>query len=75
MSDGARRRRPGQVRDAIVGYLERKKRAANVGEIRAAVEDELGGAVPASSVRSYLRLNTGKLFERTDRGQYRLRKK
>lgn len=30
------------------------------------------GDVPASSVRSYLRLNTPELFARTDRAQYRL---
>lgn len=75
MSNGTGRRRPGQVRDAIIGYLERNRRAASTSEIRAAVEEELGGRVPASSVRSYLRLNTGKLFERTDRGQYRLRRR
>jgi len=66
------RRRPGQVRDAIVAYLEEKRTDASVPEIHEAVAARLGSAVPASSVRSYLRLNTGELFERTSRGRYRL---
>jgi len=61
------------VRDAIVAYLCRRSDEASVGEIHQAVEAELGD-VPASSVRSYLNLNTGpgKLFERTTRGKYRI---
>jgi hypothetical protein len=66
------RRRPGQVRDAIVEFLEEQRAGARVSEIRAAVEARLGGRVPSSSVRSYLRLNTGKLFDRTGYGRYRL---
>lgn len=72
MSNG--RRRPGQVRDAIVGYL-RSHGEASVSEIRAAVSEELGGEVPASSVRSYLNINTPATFERTGRGRYRVRTK
>lgn len=68
------RRRPGQVRDAIVSHL-RSRDDASVSEIRAAVSDQLGGEVPASSVRSYLNLNTPATFERTGRGRYRLRRK
>jgi hypothetical protein len=43
-------------------------------QILAAVEETLG-AVPASSVRSYLNLNSGpdKQFERVGRGTYKLR--
>lgn len=65
------RRRPGQVRDAIAAYLAHMQ-DASVAEIQEAVNAALGGAVPASSVRSYLRLNVGDLFERTARGRYRL---
>jgi len=66
------RLRPGQVRDAIVAYLQEKQTDASVPEIHGAVAGRLGNEVPASSVRSYLRLNTGELFERTSRGRYRL---
>lgn len=66
------RLRPGQVRDAIVAYLQEKQTDASVPEIHGAVAGRLGSEVPASSVRSYLRLNTGELFERTSRGRYRL---
>lgn len=69
------RRRPGVVRDAIIACLRRKGvNGMKIPEIQAAVEKSLG-QVPTSSVRSYLNLNTGTLFERTGRGIYRLRKK
>jgi len=44
-------------------------------QIIKAVETTIGRDVPQSSVRSYLRLNTGesKVFERTERGRYRLK--
>jgi site-specific DNA-methyltransferase (adenine-specific) len=64
------RRRPGQVRDAIVHVLERNPKGAAVGEVCEQVTQLIGEAVPASSVRSYLRLNTPELFARTERGQY-----
>jgi site-specific DNA-methyltransferase (adenine-specific) len=67
------RRRPGEVRDAIVSFLTEIGRDASVAEIREAVGQRLTGDVPASSVRSYLNLNTPALFERTARGRYRLR--
>lgn len=63
------RRRPGEVRDAIRDYLGMVKREASVGEIQAAVTERLG-QVPASSVRSSLRLSD--LFTQTARGRYRL---
>jgi DNA modification methylase len=66
------RRRPGEVRDAIVQALENRHGTATVQEITNEVAGMIG-AVPASSVRSYLRLNTPELFARTDRAQYRLR--
>jgi DNA modification methylase len=62
---------PGSVRDAIVNYLTAAD-CASVAEIQQAVAATLG-AVSASSVRSYLNLNTPELFERTSRGQYCLR--
>ncbi len=63
---------PGTIRDSIVTYLTAAE-SASVAEIRQAVAAHLGDEVPASSVRSYLNLNTPELFERTSRGQYRLR--
>jgi hypothetical protein len=67
------RRRPGLVRDAIVDYLRRIYPASsNVQAIHAAVCETLQSDVPASSVRSYLRLNTPETFQRTDRGTYKL---
>lgn len=63
------RRRPGEVRDAIVRVLEERPTAASVQEIIAEV-NTLIGTVPPSSVRSYLQLNTPALFARMDRAQY-----
>lgn len=63
---------PGVIRDSIVNYLSAAE-SASIGEIRQAVAARLGDEVPASSVRSYLNLNTPELFERTSRGHYRLR--
>ncbi len=65
------RRRPGEIRDAIVHVLEGRKSGVTVNEIGAEVS-RLIGDVPASSVRSYLHLNTPELFARMDRGQYAL---
>lgn len=65
------RRRPGEVRDAIVSFLESRPGGASVGEITQQVNTILG-EVPASSVRSYLQLNTPPLFARMDRAQYAL---
>lgn len=66
------RRRPGEVRDAIVEYLRRRGTDATVAEIRLGVESLLEVKVAASSVRSYLGINEGDMFERTARGRYRL---
>ena len=65
------RRRPGEVRDAIVEVLEGRSHGASVQEITKEVIG-LIGAVPSSSVRSYLQLNTPTLFARTERAQYSL---
>lgn len=63
---------PGVVRDSIVDYLNRAE-TASLAEIQQALSVRLGD-VPPSSVRSYLNLNTPRLFERADRGHYRLRR-
>jgi site-specific DNA-methyltransferase (adenine-specific) len=65
-------RAPGKIRDPIIDYLSTLGTEASVSEIRNAVAGQVG-KVAASSVRSYLNLNTPKMFERTDRGRYRLR--
>ena len=65
------RRRPGEVRDAIIQALASRPEGASVHQITSEVVD-LIGEVPASSVRSYLRLNTPELFARMDRAQYTL---
>ena len=62
---------PGTVRDAIVSYLGSTDSEATVSEIRKAVQSAIGD-VPASSVRSYLRLRPD-MFERTAHGRYRMR--
>ena len=61
--------RPGEIRDAIVGFLSERGTSASVAEIRAAVAARIKAMAP-SSVRSYLRLNTGSVFERTGHGNY-----
>lgn len=66
------RRRPGEVRDAIVTILSNKPNGASITEIQDAVHVLIGRAAP-SSVRSYLRLNSDSLFRRQDRGVYTIR--
>ena len=69
----AQRQRPGEVRDAILGYFkETGVKDAAVADVLAGVATRLGREVPASSVRSYLRLNTPGTFKRTARGRYAL---
>ena len=63
------RRRPGQVRDAIVQVLEACPDGAGVKAITSEVAALIGEVAP-SSIRSYLRLNTPDLFARTERAQY-----
>lgn len=76
MSD---RRKPGQVRDAIIDFLRKKQQGAPMDEIHQAVERTLGSKVARSSVRSYLNLNAHTaedrptLFVRIGRGTYRLK--
>ena len=64
-----KKRRPGEVRDAIVGVLTASPSGASVQEIERGVLERIG-QVPPSSIRSYLRLNTPGLFVRTDRARY-----
>jgi site-specific DNA-methyltransferase (adenine-specific) len=66
------RRRPGEIRDAIVAVLSTKPRGASIADIEAGVK-ELIGTAPSSSIRSYLRLNSKALFRKLDRGVYVLR--
>ena len=65
------RRAPGQVRDAVLTILETHPDGASVTQIIDGARGIIGD-VPASSVRSYLRLNTPRLFVRDGRGVYRL---
>jgi site-specific DNA-methyltransferase (adenine-specific) len=65
------RRRPGEVRDAIVQVLETRPGGASVQDISQDVSLMIGEVAP-SSVRSYLQLNTPQLFVRTGRAQYML---
>ena len=65
------RRPPGEVRDAVLMALQAYPSGASVGEIVAGVRDRIG-EVSESSIRSYLRLNTPRLFVRPRRGHYRL---
>jgi len=62
----------GAIRDAITDYLSVLGTDASVESIHEAVARRLG-TVPQSSVRSYLNLNAGTLFDRTARGHYRMR--
>lgn len=66
------RRRPGEVRDAIVTVLASRPRGASIAEIQDGVKDLIGSAAP-SSIRSYLRLNTDSTFRREERGIYTIR--
>jgi len=63
------RRAPGQVRDVIISFLKNHQKDASVREIHHAVKDAMG-EVPASSIRSYLHLNTPETFKRTGHGRY-----
>lgn len=66
------KQKPGAVRDAILEALAYRPRGASVAEITQEVSARIGDT-PASSIRSYLRLNTPKIFTKIDRGQYVVR--
>lgn len=70
--NGTSRRRPGEVRDAIIDYLRDKNSGATVADIRQAVAQRLKGELAESSVRSYLRLNADGELQRVSAGVYKL---
>ncbi len=71
MSVAEGRYAPGTVRDGIVLVLSRSAAPLPVREIERRVTEVIG-PTPASSVRSFLRLNTPNLFVREARGVYKL---
>lgn len=62
---------PGRVRDAIFQVLAHTSTPLSVKEIESRVSKVIG-PTPASSIRSYLRLNSPDLFVRESRGVYRV---
>jgi hypothetical protein len=67
------RRAPGEIRDAIIGFVSRNKpKEVSVVQIREHLAGELDGEVAASSVRSYMQqlVKTGSAV-RVSRGLYR----
>lgn len=62
---------PGVIRDSIIEYLQAAGGEASTSEVLEGVARRVGD-VPASSVRSYLSLNTPAVFTRVGRGRYRL---
>ncbi len=66
-----KRNAPGRIRDAIIQFLSQTSGSIPVKAIEKGVHIQIG-AVPSSSIRSYLRLNTPTLFHREARGTYRL---
>ena len=73
MQKKGQRNSPGRVRDAILSVMGLTSRALSTKEIEARVSKVLG-PTPASSVRSYLRLNTPATFVRETRGSYAVRR-
>jgi site-specific DNA-methyltransferase (adenine-specific) len=65
------RNSPGTVRDAILQIMTLTSMPLTVKEIEHRV-NQIVGPAPASSIRSYLRLNTPEVFVREERGVYRL---
>ncbi len=72
MNDNSPRYAPGRIRDAILQVMTLTSEPLNVKEIEERVSKVIG-PLPASSVRSYLRLNTPDLFVRENRGVYHLK--
>lgn len=66
------RQAPGRIRDAINDFLRMHGGPATIQEILDGVHTRLGEPVSSSSVRSYLRLNIDRTFERVARGAYAL---
>ena len=72
MSENEPRYAPGRVRDAILQVLTLTSEALSVKQIEDRV-NKVMGPTPASSIRSYLLLNTPELFVREERGIYRVK--
>lgn len=72
MSENEPRYAPGRVRDAILQVLTLTSEALSVKQIEDRVSKVIG-PTPASSIRSYLLLNTPALFVRETRGIYRVK--
>ena len=62
----------GAIRDVLMNHLSIVRQGATIAELEAVARAKIGDTIGASSVRSYLNLNTPKLFERMSRGRYRL---
>ena len=71
MSETQARYAPGRVRDGILQVMSLTSKPLSVKEIETRVSHVVG-PTPASSVRSYLRLNTPGMFIREGRGVYSL---
>lgn len=72
MKESQVRYSPGRVRDGILQVMSLTSKALSVKEIEGRV-NQVVGQTPASSVRSYLRLNTPEMFVREERGFYAVR--
>ncbi len=72
MQSTEKRYAPGRVRDAILQVLSLTSEALSIMQIEERI-NKIMGPTPASSVRSYLRLNTPSLFIKEGRGVYRVR--
>jgi len=72
MSESEQRYAPGRVRDAILQVLTLTSASLSVKQIEERVQKVIG-STPASSIRSYLRLNTPEFFVREMRGVYSVR--
>lgn len=64
-------KRPGTVRDAIIGVLEENSTPLTSKEVHERVCQKIG-ETPASSVRSYLQNNRDSIFHQVSRGRYTL---
>lgn len=69
---GNGRRRPGEIRDAILNFFKIHQREATPAEIRIAIADHFKAKISESSVRSYLRLNTPHQFVQPSPGKYQI---
>lgn len=74
MIGDSQRHAPGRIRDAILQVMTLCSEPLTVKQIEDRVS-KVVGAIPHSSIRSYLRLNTPSLFVRENRGVYRVRSK